>query len=80
MQTDKVRYLGNYFGFTGKSYDGWVIDKDGLSYPMLACMCHGNVPKIIVEDFYSNREVRVYKDFAPTIRSERLGLKVVENN
>jgi len=36
--------------------------------------------RVIVEDFYSNREVRFYKNFAPTIRSERLGLKVVEDN
>lgn len=32
----------------------------------------------IVEDFYKNREERVYTEVAPTLRSERLGLKVVE--
>lgn len=43
-------WLGNYFNFTGKSYDGWVIDTKGLSYTLLACMEHGNVPKIIEEN------------------------------
>lgn len=42
-------WLGNYFGFTGKSYDGWVVNKIGISFTLLACMCNGNVPKIIVK-------------------------------
>ena len=45
---NKVEYLGNYFGYTGKSYDGWIIDKRGISYPILAACCNGNVPKVIV--------------------------------
>lgn len=40
--------MGNYFGFTGKSYDGWVVDKDNLAYTILASCEHGNVPKVIV--------------------------------
>ena len=32
----------------------------------------------IIEDFYKNRPVRVYRDYAPTLRAERLGLKVME--
>ena len=32
---------------------------------------------IIVDDFYQNRELRVYKNYSPTLRSERFGLKVV---
>lgn len=43
-------WLGNYFGYDGKSYDGWVISTDGYAYTMLACMCNGNVPKIIVKE------------------------------
>lgn len=31
-----------------------------------------------IEDFYKNRPVRIYRDYAPTLRAERLGLKVVE--
>lgn len=34
--------------------------------------------KFIVEDFYKNRGERVYEDVAPTLRSERTGLKVAE--
>lgn len=33
---------------------------------------------VIVEDFYKNRDERVYADVAPTLRSERNGLKVAE--
>lgn len=32
----------------------------------------------IVDDFYANRDLRVYKETSPTIRAERQGLKVVE--
>lgn len=33
---------------------------------------------MIVEDFYESREPRLYKDYAPALRAEREGLKVVE--
>ena len=33
---------------------------------------------MIIEDFYKNREPRVYDETAPTIRAEREGLKVIE--
>ena len=32
---------------------------------------------IIVEDFYKSRPPRLYEDYAPTLRSERIGLKVL---
>ncbi len=35
---------------------------------------------MIIEDFYSNREERVYEDVCPTLRSERSGLKVMVDN
>ena len=34
--------------------------------------------QVIVEDFYKNRPLRVYEDVAPTVRSGRQGLKVVQ--
>lgn len=37
------------------------------------------VEPVIIEDFYQSRNPRVYKETAPTIRSERTGLKVVDN-
>ena len=33
---------------------------------------------LIIEDFYKNRPIRIYSDYSPTLRSERIGLKVVE--
>lgn len=33
---------------------------------------------IIVEDFYKNRSPRLYDEYAPSLRSERHGLKVIE--
>ena len=34
----------------------------------------------IIDDMYANREPRIYTDYAPALRSERSGLKVVEPN
>lgn len=36
------------------------------------------IEPVIVEDFYQSREPRVYTETAPTIRSERTGLKVAD--
>lgn len=33
--------------------------------------------KYIVEDFYKSRPPRIYEDYAPCIRADRQGLKVV---
>ena len=32
---------------------------------------------VIIEDFYKNRPTRYYADYCPTIRAERVGLKVL---
>lgn len=34
--------------------------------------------KYIIEDFYKSRPLRIYEDYALTIRADRQGLKVVE--
>ena len=34
--------------------------------------------QIILEQFYVNRDVRVYSKYAPTLRAERIGLLVLE--
>ena len=34
----------------------------------------------IIEDFYKNRPIRYYTDYCPTIRAERIGLKVLYIN
>ena len=46
--------------------------------PTLGTMQGGNTEPKILEDFYKNRPVREYEEVAPTLRSERIGLKVVE--
>ncbi len=37
------------------------------------------IEQIIVDDIYNNRDPRIYDKYAPTLRSERTGLKVVDN-
>ena len=54
-----------------------VYDSDGVS-PTLSTMQGGNRQPKIVEDFYKNRDPRVYDEASPTLRSERTGLKVAE--
>lgn len=56
-----------------------VYDPEGIS-PTLNTMQGGNRQPKIIEDFYSNRDVREYKDYSPTLRADRQGLKVVEEN
>lgn len=34
--------------------------------------------RAIIDDMYKNREERVYKDYSPSIRAERSGLKTIE--
>lgn len=50
---------------------------DGI-FPAVTAGTHGygmgNI--VLVEDFYKSRPVRIYEDYAPTLRSERSGLKV----
>lgn len=76
----KTIRLGNVNGYTGGSFHGQVYDINGLS-PALTCMSGGNTePHIIIEDFYANRDIRIYEEYSPSIRSERSGLKVVESD
>lgn len=71
------RFIGSLFG-KGAGYAGAVWDKDDIA-PTLTTMQGGlRQPLIIVDDLYSNREPRVYDTIAPTLRSERNGLKVVD--
>lgn len=75
-----VKRLGNIYDnkkYTGKNFAGNVWDSNCLS-PALSTMEGGGREPMIVEDFYESREPRVYKDYAPAIRAEREGLKVVE--
>ena len=35
-----------------------------------------NAKIVVLEDFYKSRPMRIYEDYAPCLRSERIGLKV----
>jgi site-specific DNA-cytosine methylase len=59
-------------------------DQDAIN--TLTCNCGASaerngvkiIESVIVEDFYQSREPRVYTESAPTIRSERVGLKAAD--
>ena len=46
------------------------------------CICAGmgvkQQPTMIIDDLYKNRDKRVYEEYAPTLRSNCYGLKVLE--
>lgn len=62
----------------GHDYLKRVYDTDYCS-PTLPTGTGGNHEPKILEDFYSNRDVREYKDYSPTLRADRFGLKVTDN-
>ena len=59
-------------------------DQDAIN--TLTCNCGASAERngakiiepVIIEDFYQSREPRVYTETAPTIRSERIGLKAAD--
>jgi DNA (cytosine-5)-methyltransferase 1 len=75
-------------GALNNSQSGAVYDSEGVATTL--CANGGGMgaktglyvteDPIILEDFYANREVREYSENAPTLRSDRVGLKVVEPN
>ena len=62
------------------------ISADQEAINTLTCNCGASAERngvkiiepVIVEDFYQSREPRVYSETAPTIRSERVGLKAAD--
>ncbi len=70
------RLGGLYDNEKGKHQAGSVWDKECCD-PTLDTMQGGRREPLILEDFYSNRELRVYDD-CPTQRADRQGLKVIE--
>lgn len=70
--------LGGLYDKEGEKHQaGGIYDPRGIS-ATLDTMSGGNREPIIIEDFYKSREVREYREVAPTLRSERAGLKVEE--
>ena len=72
-----IRVGGLYDSDKTKHQAGSVYDPRGIS-ATLSTMQGGNQEPIIMEDFYSSREPREYSESAPTLRSQRIGLKVAE--
>lgn len=72
----KVLQIGNIVdtGNWSNPQRGRIYSADGCS-PALNTVGGGGLEPKIIEDFYANREPRVY-DECPTLRSERNGLKV----
>lgn len=58
---------------------GSIYDPKGIA-GTLTTMQGGNQEPIIIEDFYKSRKPREYKEVAPTLRSERSGLKVADES
>lgn len=56
-----------------------VYSPDGLC-PTIRTMQGGGLEPKIIEDFYKSREPREFEGVAPTLRSERQGLKAVEGH
>lgn len=77
MNENKPIRLGGVFDNETKHQAGSVWDKENIS-PTIDTMQGGWRQPMIIEDFYKNREPRVYDETAPTIRAEREGLKVIE--
>lgn len=78
IETNRCIQIGdlNYYNFDTMNR---VYSKDGVS-PTLQTLQGGNRQPKILEDFYSNRDVKEYTDYSPTLRSERNGLKVADNS
>lgn len=78
IETNRCIQTGdlNYYNFDTMNR---VYSKDGIS-PTLQTLQGGNRQPKILEDFYSNRDIREYTEYSPTLRSERNGLEVTDNS
>ena len=70
-----VRVGGLYDKDGSRHQAGSIYDPNGVC-ATLSTMQGGNQEPIIVDDTYKNREPREYKDYLPTLRAGRSGLKV----
>lgn len=70
--------IGGLYDSPGHKHQAGSVWHTGGLVGTLSTMQGGNQEPIIVEDFYKSREPREYKEVAPTLRSERSGLKVIE--
>jgi site-specific DNA-cytosine methylase len=78
LKLNEVKQIGNIVntGNWDNPQRGRIYSADGIC-PALNTVGGGGLEPKIIEDFYKNREPRVYDETAPTIRAEREGLKVI---
>ena len=66
----------NGYNKANRVFDGYVPSINGTTTQSSFVVKEPiSIEPVIVEDFYQSREPRVYTETAPTIRSERIGLK-----
>lgn len=78
MEVKVIGQMDNTIDHTFESANR-VYDKNGLS-PTINCCGGGGLQPKIIDDTYANREPRVYEDYSPALRSEREGLKTIEQD
>ena len=75
----RQKRLGNIYGEDkGESFAGNVWSQYGICPTVTTCQ-GGNRMPLIIDDLYENRKPRIYKEYSPSLRSERNGLKVLED-
>ena len=78
MEVKVIGQMDNTIDHTFESANR-VYDKNGLS-PTINCCGGGGLQPKIIDDTYANRQPRVYEDYSPALRSEREGLKTIEQD
>jgi DNA (cytosine-5)-methyltransferase 1 len=78
MEVKVIGQMDNTIDHTFESANR-VYDVGGVSPTINTCGGGGLQPKII-DDTYANRQPRVYEDYSPALRSEREGLKTIEQD
>jgi len=81
LEKNQVIQVGNIVdtGNWDNPQRGRIYSPNGCS-PALNTVGGGGLEPKILEDFYSSREVRKYEEYSPTLRTNRQGLKVVEES
>ena len=78
IEEPTIHQVGQIYPNSGNPQAGRIYDAEGISPTMDTCSGGNRMPKVITEDFYKNRDERVYEEVAPTLRADRSGSKVVE--
>lgn len=77
INPNEINVIGRVEGINGHDLLKRVYDTNGISPTLDSCSGGNRQPKIL-EDFYTNRDIREYVEYSPTLRADRQGLKVAE--